>query len=286
MALDFVVFNVKRGLSVFVRTPNNYGLLIDCGCSDLGSPVEQVAAVRLSTWNNCHLAGFVLSHPHSDHLADVELLDRKIRPSIVWRRTDLDWAKVVSSNRTLDELNYYSTHFCNAASYPVQNPPQPHWGGDFSMHVTWLNAASVEKVSAQDNAYVNNSSVVVLLRYVGYTFAVLGDIESEGMTALLEQNTAFATTVSCGVDFLVCSHHGLASGYSCDWFELTGPTRKFNIVSEGSYSEQTIDSRYSCAEASAAGNREQRRMVTTRHDGNIRVSIHDNRQWSWRAFDW
>ena len=37
------------------------------------------------------------------------------------------------------------------------------------MYITWLNAASVEKVSAHDNAYVNNSSVVVLLRYEGYS---------------------------------------------------------------------------------------------------------------------
>jgi competence protein ComEC len=285
MALQFVVFDVKRGLSVFVRTPNGYGLMVDCGSSDLGSPVDEIVKQNLIKWNLCSLAGLIITHPHSDHISEIKDLHQKLKPSILWRRNDLDWERVRNSNRSTEELGYFWKHFFPPTDYGTDVTTYPDWGAEFSFSIHSLSVATAERVSTNDNAYTNNSSYVIVIHYKTYVFVVTGDIEAEGMAELLKDGD-FQARIQGGVHFLVCPHHGLASGYSAEWFSAIGATRVFNIVSEGSYSEQTIDSRYCSETCSAAGNNEERRMVSTRHDGNIIVTVHDTGQWSWQGKAW
>src|ERR1041385_8247274 len=100
MGASVVIFDVKRGLSVFVVSPNKYGILIDCGCSDLGSPVDVISSLSLTKWNGNQLTYFIQTHPHSDHLKEIKELHTRLSPAIVHRRQDLDWEKVRKSNRS------------------------------------------------------------------------------------------------------------------------------------------------------------------------------------------
>jgi len=286
MALQFIVFDVKRGLSAFVRTPNGYGLMIDCGCSDLGSPVRLLSKQTMTSWNGCALAGLIITHPHSDHISEIEEVHQLLKPSILWRRKDLDWQRVKNSNRSTDELAYFWKHFFPPADYGSDVAAYPDWGAEFSFSLHRLSVEAAALVSTSDNAYTNNSSYVIVLHYKTYVFAVTADMEAEGMAQLLSQDAILRDRLKKGVDFLVCPHHGLSSGYSAEWFETTGATHIFNIVSEGSFSEQTVDTRY-CSEAcSVAGNNDGRRMVSTRHDGNLLISITDEGKWRWEGKPW
>jgi hypothetical protein len=150
-----------------------------------------------------------------------------------------------------------------------------------------LYEPTAQLVSFSDNAYVNNTSIVTVITYRGYVFAVLGDIETEGLRQLLRQARGLLLDLLFGVDFLVTSHHGHPSGIATEWFAITGPTRRSNIVSErrrgrGEREEATlVDPRYSMAEYCLAMNRENRRMVSTRQDGAILIEVYPNAQWSW-----
>jgi hypothetical protein len=162
-----------------------------------------------------------------------------------------------------------------------------------------LPVRTADSVSASDNAYVNNTSIVTLIKYRGYNIAVLGDLETEGATALLTTQPALraeilgsstsAGIVTGGVDFLITAHHGHPSGFSTDWFGASGPTRILNIVSERRLaageeeSRAEVDARYSSEEFCLARNREGRRMVSTRHDGTIHVRIDDQGEWLWET---
>ncbi len=71
------VFNTGRGLSVFLRLPHNVGILYDLGRGDDFSPAEFVRdhiVPRLRRFKNHRIAQVVLSHPHGDHIAEIEAI--------------------------------------------------------------------------------------------------------------------------------------------------------------------------------------------------------------------
>src|SRR5579859_8086724 len=150
MSLELTVFDVKRGLCVFLRTPANYGILIDCGCSDLCSPINAINNLALTNWCGCKLSYFILTHPHSDHLGDIELLHSKLRPSIIHRRRDLDWERVKNSNQDNTAFDFYRTNFFPPAGYGLENPATPVWGDGMAIGLYSVPIAEVGAVSESD----------------------------------------------------------------------------------------------------------------------------------------
>jgi len=160
-----------------------------------------------------------------------------------------------------------------------------------------LSAASAAKVSKTDSAYVNNTSIVTVVKYRGYTIVIHGDIEAEGLDALLLEAPGLASFVAesrdlfgrraPGVDFLIAPHHGHPSGFSTFWFQITGPTRICNVVSERRLThgedrkKAEVDKRYSDAKFCLAQNREGRKMASTRADGTVSIVIDDEGKWTW-----
>jgi hypothetical protein len=45
--LRVIVFDVEEGFCAFVRSPNNYALLIDCGMTEKFSPIEYILTHEL-----------------------------------------------------------------------------------------------------------------------------------------------------------------------------------------------------------------------------------------------
>lgn len=302
MGLTVEVFNVARGLCVAILTPSNRLVLIDCGNSDDFSPVSMLADMRhqFQARNGYALTELIITHPHNDHIADIEGITRQLRPSIILRKADLDWARVLSGTEPTEALRHYCEHYC-PPRYTQTVPPEqmPDWGDGMTLTSYSISPETPARISSSDNSYVNNLSFVTILRYRGYTFAFMGDNESEGLDALLAARPALRNEVGLqrtaaggsmgGVNFLIAPHHGHSSGFSTNWFQLTGPTKIFNVVSERTAgpredaSRAAIDSRYSSPMFSLAQNREQRRMVSTRNDGHIFITVDQDNKWDWRG---
>jgi len=67
------VFNVGRGFAAFARTPENYGLNIDCAHGE-DHPLQRVSKViipHLARYEGCKITQAVMSHPHTDHYSDI-----------------------------------------------------------------------------------------------------------------------------------------------------------------------------------------------------------------------
>jgi beta-lactamase superfamily II metal-dependent hydrolase len=295
MTLQMAVFNVGRGLCVAFITPNRYLILVDCGSSEDFSPVRLLrdcqtnsvlgqGRLAFTPWANADLAYFMITHPHSDHISDIENLRTLLKPSIIIHRPDLDWQRVGSSNRENRPLESYRRNFFWPWDYYHQVVSQPALGGDMSFQYYWLPLDLISAISSTDTDYVNNSSYVSVIKYAGRTIALTGDMTAEGMKWLLAINSGFRSSITGnairpGVDILVAPHHGHPNGFCSEWFDNTGPTRYFNIVSErtarpGEQSGQTqVDSRYSQREFSLGQNQHDRRMFSTRTDGSVLVWI-------------
>lgn len=304
--LQMAVFNVGRGCCIAIVTPNGYLILVDCGNTEGFSPVQflrrcQTDAIlgegrlAFTPWHGADLAYLVITHPHSDHISDIETLYSELRPSLIVHRPELDWNKVQNSNQNNTPFNFYRSHFFWPPGYIVPAISEPVLGYGMSYYYYCLSIDQVAAISSSDTDYVNNSSYVSVLKYAGRTIAITGDMTTQGMESLLgtspELRTAIAgTTIMPGVDILIAPHHGHQNGFSPVWFNLAGPTKFFNIVSERSQrpnespGQTNVDSRYSDIGFSLGLNHDGRRMFSTRQDGNILVRIESNGNCTYETF--
>lgn len=291
MSMDLWVFDVGRGLCVAVRSPNGYLCVIDCGCSDDFSPIEWLATQEWTHHKKFNLAKLIITHPHVDHIADIETVTNRLKPYMILRRKDLDWKKVISggSNQSTAMRHYMENYMPPEYNSTVNDTDKPDWGDGFAISSYCLGEAKASEISATDSAYVNNTSYVNVITYRNYCFALPGDIESEGMAALLGQSQGLCSAIKSGVDFYLSPHHGHPSGFSTEWFNVAGATRIMNIASERRKSEREeesqtkADTRYSDNNFCCGNNREQKRLVSTKTHGHIRIWVTDDGQWGWEA---
>lgn len=260
-----IVFDVEHGFCAFVKSPTGETLMIDCGRKKSFSPVVYVIDNELG---GARLTQLIVTHPHDDHIEDIESVTSKLPPRILHRQR-YDWEKVKESEADYDNLDHYS------AWQETYNAPAPavNWGMDIK--VFYLTPAQAQTLN-QDN-WVNNSGMVIVVTITGTKFRekfVFGaDVETDGFGELLK-SPAFRQAVA-GADFYIASHHGHSSGFSTELYAAMGKPI-LNLISVTSGDEH-VDARYASAEY-ALGTKvdgEERYSLTTRTDGSIFIDIDD-----------
>lgn len=283
MILKVIIFNVERGFCAFVRSPNGYALLIDCGSSANFSPIEYILDNEIKyvkEFKGHKLAHFVCSHPHDDHISDIERLRKQLKPKIMtgWRFDQWDDIKDPEEKRqdAYKNLDSYS-EVRDTYTAPVET--YPDWGMMINTDLG-LKPSESKKVNPDRLAWVNNSSIIVVLNYKGYKFFFPGDLMKDGWETLLKRES-FQNALR-DTRFLIASHHGHSSAYTSEIFKVCKPW--VNIVSEKSGEE--IDPAYSSKE-NASGVKlgdEVRRMLTTRKEGSIVIQVDEHGKWFYDTF--
>lgn len=186
------IFNVGRGLSVFMKLPNGYGMLYDLGSCEEFSPVDFVNehfVPHLVRHNGCALAQCFMSHPHHDHIAEVDALldeaddERRIYPHLLTCPNDrddaerVDWGRIERDDNQ-DIINKYKASFAGRKPplqtiYSGVSCPVPNLEYGFS-YMTPEDVSAMHEGSDQD--YVNGLSLVAFLRFGKQTIVVPGDI--------------------------------------------------------------------------------------------------------------
>lgn len=260
-----IIFDVEHGFCAFVKSPTGETLLIDCGRKESFSPVVYVLDNEL---NGARLTQLIVTHPHDDHIEDIDSVISKLPPRILHRQR-YDWEEVKESEADYDNLDHYS------AWQGTYNAPVPavNWGMDIK--VFYLTPAQAQALG--QGSWVNNSGMVVVITITGTKFRekfVFGaDVETEGFTELLK-SPAFRQAVA-GADFYIASHHGHTSGFSTELYDAMGKPI-LNLISITSGDEH-VDSRYASADY-ALGTQvdgEERYSLTTRTDGSIFIDVDD-----------
>jgi beta-lactamase superfamily II metal-dependent hydrolase len=270
--LKVIIFNVERGFCSFVRSPNNYALLIDCGSSANFSPIKYILDNEIpyvTEIEGYKLAHFVCSHPHDDHISDIERLKKELEPKTItgWRFT---WDEVKDPDEK-DENAYLNLDSYGKLrdSYTATSTPTD-WGMTFE--TLGLSVSDAKKINPDRQRFANNSSIAVMLQYMRWKFFFSGDLMEDGWEELLKRDS-FQNALK-GTDFFITPHHGHKSGYNSKIYEVMGKP-EINIVSEKSGEE--VYTAYSDSEH-AIGikiNEQTRRALTTRKDGSIVVKISD-----------
>lgn len=214
------IFNVGRGFCAFVRTPNNLGIMLDCGRSADFSPAEflkENIVKRLRKYNGEEnpIAQLFISHPHTDHFTDIENVapddeNSLLRPYFLTCPNDkgneekwseysneaLSWDRVKNMEGTESLTNRYREMYKNR-SLPLRtiireekrHMPQFEYGYYYIRPPVCEEEIYPENENdaKADLNYANSTSLVVYFRYGGNSILFPGDMPPEAMKYLLDE---------------------------------------------------------------------------------------------------
>jgi len=201
---DLVVrfLNVGHGLSVLIQTPDSKNVLIDAGSFDHFTST----AVFLEELNVSRLDAFIITHPHPDHVSfAVEIFEicEVNRVYMPGNADDLDpegWSAVMNATRAEGCPVYDDTTLSPGDRLDLSE--------DVTFRVMWIDANAT---------LINDSCLVIRMDYGDTSFLFAADIERAAEAAMMELG------LDLDVDILQVAHHGVDSGTSTDFLNLSTP---------------------------------------------------------------
>lgn len=199
------IFNVGRGLAIFIRTPLNQGIVYDFGKSDVFGPTEFLEEYIIPFLNNykcCTLAQTIISHPHYDHIADVgcfidsetafnshlhtcphDKLGDSAQPEAI------DWGRIKNPEGVEKTVDIYKSLYAKR-SLPLQtiqhdsdiSIPNLEYG------LFYVRPPVVDNLFPNDDQeYANGLSLVIYYRHGYHTLLIPGDINPDTFKHLLDE---------------------------------------------------------------------------------------------------
>ena len=269
--LELVFWDVQHGSAVYIKTPSPKHIVQDLGIGSYKSGIPEFSPLRhlKYTYGVNNLDEVIITHPHRDHLDDIENFNL-IRPSVLSRPRHLTDEEVWAGNRSADaEIIREYLRLNNEYIEPVPdetNPLLPANNGGVDIKIF------VPKSCGRSN--LNNHSIVTVVSYEDCKVILPGDNEPPSWQELLTNRT-FINAIS-GADVLLAPHHGRESGFCSDIFDYFEPY--LTIISDGRFADTSATSRYSQSTRGWKVHRRNgqdvdRKCVTTRNDGVISVRI-------------
>jgi hypothetical protein len=157
--------------------------------------------------------------------------------------------------------------------------PNKNYGGSASLEA-WRYTPQCAKKHFSATNYVNNSSLFIVYKWRGFKISVAGDLESDGMAAMVASEEFQAS--ARGSYILIPSHHGHVNGFPAEWVSRMG--KPYVSIISVQERDPCVDSRYFSPEfargVSFGG--KTRYALTTRADGGIEVEMwHDDDKAKW-----
>ncbi|QDT32707.1 ComEC family competence protein [Thalassoglobus polymorphus] len=190
--LKYTVLSVGHGLATVLELPGGETIIYDCGTFGDGRRAERTVEQYLRLQNVSHVDAVMISHADHDHFSGLfKLFERFSIGTLIVTQQFLDFGqanveeickaaathgipiRIVSAG---DEIEFQKTG--NAVQFKVLHPSS-------SFH----------------SKYDNANSMVLSLEYANRRMLLTGDLERDGVEALLEQSTE-------PFDLVMAPHHG------------------------------------------------------------------------------
>lgn len=227
------VFNVGRGLSIFIRTPLNQGIMYDFGSSDDFKPtvfLRENIVPFLDKYKDSRIAQTIISHPHADHISEIScLLNSDKEKSFFYsslhtcphdkeetlKPEKIDWTRIKNSKGSEENLEIYKKLY-KSRSLPLQticydsrkSTPNLEYG------VYYVRSPVVNEIfPSDDHEYVNGLSLVLFYRHGCHTLLIPGDINPETLKHLLDEGK--------GVEKRYTKFDRRQSALNPDWHQIS-----------------------------------------------------------------
>jgi len=283
--MKIIVFDVGNAACSIISSPNNFGLMMDCGSNSEGlNPVD--LCIQNKEWLG--LKSFVTSkgieykigllhitHPDDDHVRNAKRIKDELTPYLLRKREYEEFPDNETINQ--DYVKYIDK------VYRGKDPEIINWGFDAN-EIFQIPMDKIKSDELLSKKIRNNSSILRYIEYKGIKILYPGDLEKEGWDWLIKNNTSFVSTIRKGINILIAPHHGHKSGFPASLFEIVD---KVDLVIHSKGSEGNIDGTDVSTQYSEKANgviyknlnngfRYKGNVLTTRSNGSIYIQIEED----------
>lgn len=211
----------------------------------------------------------IITHPHLDHIDDILHFDVN-SPTTLRSVKAITNEEVMEGVRDCDKPKFrkhcqINDLYCSPVSSTTDPSDPDNYGG---LSINTFDTS----ICGKDN--FNNFSIITVFQLAGCKIVVCGDNETESLDILMRSDS-FKEAVK-NADVLVAPHHGRESGYHEGFVSLVSPY--VTIISDTSKSDASAVEKYRDKSSgwsvwNTNGGSKKRYCLTTRSDGNIRVTF-------------
>jgi len=280
--------DVGHGDCAYVQFPNGARMMIDCGAGNNNWPSTLLSHYKITRANSpipvepnaskYALDNLVISHPHGDHISDIENIHKEI--GFYWLTgaygdfiDQIDNEKVDFRKREKKAADYFKKVVKEYNAPYIKEKDR----------VATNNPCIVKKerfLSFNSEIDFNNMSWLVSIEIGGEKTLFTGDLTGQGVTEILKsaKRDNFVEFVK-GTTILKVPHHGRENGCSEELFKAFGAKPKLCIVSDEILSEKNEGTsdinwyEHRTAGFLVDGKKPERKVLTTRSDKDIFVSV-------------
>ena len=202
------IFNVGRGLCIFIRTALNQGIMYDLGSSEDFKPTDFLKdniIPYLDRYKNCRVAQTIISHPHADHITNINCLtdpDRDKSPFYSSLHTcphdktegsakpeTIDWNRIKNPKGSENNLEIYKSLY-DGRKLPLQTIcyESPRSIPNIEYGLYYVRPPVVSKIYPdKDQEYGNGTSLVIFFRHGFHTVLIPGDMNPDTFKHLLDE---------------------------------------------------------------------------------------------------
>ncbi|MCK5581753.1 MAG: MBL fold metallo-hydrolase [Candidatus Omnitrophica bacterium] len=269
--------DVGHGDCSYLELPNGAKMMIDCG-GDQNWPSR-----LLRHYNVSQLDKLVISHPHGDHISDIEAICDDIK--FTWLvgaygscidkisdKIDSRKDREGAVKKFVEVVNKYVGPYDESRDKVAQAKPDCLVACDRFFGFD-------EKMDLNDWSWFSSIS------FSGHKVLFTGDMTAKGVRQILESNKAdaFKKFVE-GTTILKVPHHGRINGCSEELMELFGEKPLLCIISDKPIDDQNQNTantswytqRTNDEEIKINGIMQSRKVLTTRSDGDIYLGVLDS----------
>ena len=275
MNLAVKFYNVEHGSCTHIITPNGLHYLVDVGTKSTKSICQFLKHKYFE--NQGRIDYLIITHPHLDHIADLENLYKyNIAPRVLWRaneafpleNNDTDSFAQISLKNKANMMNKeYSSQVEEAVM-----PSNPSYNGGVIIELFQPSVIGTEKND------LNMYSCVVVIKYAGFKIVLTGDNPAVKLDEML-QRSDFRQAIR-GATVLLAPHHGRDSDFCEDFVREVNPL--LSVLSDKAIQYDTqiyATQKYYSLSQGTTWDGTPRRVFTTRSDGTITFRFNHDQTW-------
>lgn len=203
------IFNVGRGLCIFIRTALNQGIIYDFGSSEDFRPsdfLQKHIVPHLDKYKDHKLAQRVISHPHADHISNINCLkDNSGEENTLFaaslhtcphHKTEgsvkpeaIDWTRIKNPKGSENNIEIYKSLY-EKRRLPLQTIcyESPKSIPNLEYGLYYVRPPVVSKIYPdKDQEYGNGTSIVIFFRQGFHTILIPGDMNPDTFKHLLDE---------------------------------------------------------------------------------------------------
>jgi competence protein ComEC len=274
MSLTIKFYDVEHGSCTHIVTPNGKHFLVDIGTKS-GKSICKHLKDKYFHYQK-RIDYLIITHPHIDHIADLEGLYtfnikphtlRRPRAAFPLQTVYTDTAAQIALKRRANELDAeYNSPVTTDPDLPSNN------GG---VEISYFDP----DVADSEKSEINNFSNVMIMKYAGFKIVLTGDNPAPKLNAMLQQY-GFRQAIA-DATVLLAPHHGRDSDYCDEFVKAVNPL--LTVFSDKAIQHETqvhSAQKYYAYTRGVKWKGSDRYILTTRNDGTITFTFEHDGSWS------